>query len=121
MFSYKYFVLRPHLKQLGKFETKDNEGIFIGYPVTKDFKDYNLRTKIIMESINVSFVDKNIKLMKILMILWNLEIKQPRMGHNQILMNHQKLMKYQITMIHQIMMMFHKMLVMGLKMHMLRE
>ena len=60
VFGCKCFVLRTHPEQLGKFETKADEGIFIGYPTTRAFKVYNLRTKTIMESIHVSFDDKKI-------------------------------------------------------------
>ncbi|KAL8112598.1 hypothetical protein AgCh_020065 [Apium graveolens] len=36
-------------------------GIFVGYPLSiKAFRVYNLRTKVVMESINVSFDDKKI-------------------------------------------------------------
>ena len=46
---------------LTKFELKADEGIFVGYPLsTKAFRVYNLRTKVIMESIHVSFDDKKI-------------------------------------------------------------
>ena len=47
--------------QLGKFETKVDEGIFVGYPTTKAYKVFNLiRTRIVVESINVTFDDKKI-------------------------------------------------------------
>ena len=49
------------LNSLGKFETKADEGIFVGYPLTtREFKVYNLRTKTVVESINVSFDDGKI-------------------------------------------------------------
>ena len=61
IFGCKCFVLRTHPEQLGKFETKADEGIFGGYPLTtRAFKVYNLRTKIVIESINVSFDDGKI-------------------------------------------------------------
>ena len=61
IFGCKCFVLRTHPKQLGKFETKADEGIFVGYPLTtRAFKVYNLRTKTVIESINVSFDDGKI-------------------------------------------------------------
>ncbi|XP_063948067.1 uncharacterized protein LOC135152165 [Daucus carota subsp. sativus] len=42
------------------FEMAD-EGIFVGYPLsTKAFRVYNLRTRVVMESIHVSFDDKKI-------------------------------------------------------------
>ncbi|KAL8115181.1 hypothetical protein AgCh_021856 [Apium graveolens] len=61
VFGCKCFVLKTHLEQLSKFDLKADEGIFVGYPLsTKAFRVYNLRTKVVMESINVSFDDKKI-------------------------------------------------------------
>ncbi|KAK1394100.1 hypothetical protein POM88_013156 [Heracleum sosnowskyi] len=60
VFGCKCFVLRTHPEQLGKFETKADEGIFIGYPASRAFRVYNLRTRTVMESIHVSFDDKKI-------------------------------------------------------------
>ena len=61
IFGCKFFVLGTHLEQLGKFKTKADEGIFVGYPLTtKAFKVYNLRTKIVIESINISLDDGKI-------------------------------------------------------------
>ena len=58
IFGCKCFVLRTHPEQLGKFETKADEGIFVGYPLTtRDFRVFNLRIRYIVESINVSFDD----------------------------------------------------------------
>lgn len=56
----KCFILRKHLEQLEKFNTKADEGSFAGYPATRTFKVYNLRTRTIIESITVSFDDKKI-------------------------------------------------------------
>ncbi|KAL8089687.1 hypothetical protein AgCh_039243 [Apium graveolens] len=48
-------------EMLSKFNLKADEGIFVGYPLsTKAFRVYNLRTRVVMESINVSFDDKKI-------------------------------------------------------------
>ncbi|KAL8118401.1 hypothetical protein AgCh_016070 [Apium graveolens] len=59
VFGCKCFVLKTHPEQLSKFDLKADEGIFVGYPLsTKAFRVYNLRTKVVMESINVSFDDK---------------------------------------------------------------
>ena len=60
VFGCKCFVLRTHPKQLGKFEKKVGEGIFVGYPSTKAYKVFNLRTRIVTEFINDSFDDGNI-------------------------------------------------------------
>ena len=61
IFGYKCFVLRTHPKQLGKFEAKADEGIFVGYPLTtRVYRVFNLRTRYIVESINVSFDDGKI-------------------------------------------------------------
>ena len=61
IFGCKCFVLRTHPEQLGKFEAKADEGIFVGYPLTtRAYRIFNLRTKYIVESINVSFDDGKI-------------------------------------------------------------
>ncbi|KAK1380648.1 hypothetical protein POM88_027392 [Heracleum sosnowskyi] len=61
IFGCKCFVLKTHPEQLTKFDLKADEGIFVGYPLsTKAFRVYNLRTKVIMKSIHVSFDDKKI-------------------------------------------------------------
>ena len=61
IFGCKCFVLQTHPEQLGKFETKGDEGIFVGYPlITRAFKVYNLRTRTVIESINVSYDDGKI-------------------------------------------------------------
>ena len=58
IFGCKCFVLRTHPEQLEKFETKADEGIFVGYPLTtRAFRVFNLRSRYIVESINVSFDD----------------------------------------------------------------
>ena len=58
-------MLKTHPEQLTKFDLKADEGIFVGYPLsTKAFRVYNLRTKVIMESIHVSFDDKKISGLK---------------------------------------------------------
>ena len=57
-FGYKCFVLRPHPEQLGQFKTKPDKDIFVGYLASKAYKVYNLRTKVVMESINMSFDDE---------------------------------------------------------------
>ena len=58
IFGCKCFVLRTHPEQLGNFETKAHEGIFVGYPLTtRAFRVFNLRTRYIVESNNVSFDD----------------------------------------------------------------
>ena len=60
VFGCKCFVLRTHPEQLGKFETKADEGIFVGYPPGRAYKIFNLRTWKVIESINVSFDDGKI-------------------------------------------------------------
>ncbi|KAL8102638.1 hypothetical protein AgCh_027236 [Apium graveolens] len=53
--------LKHNLISLTKSDLKDDEGIFVGYPLTtKAFRVYNLRTRTVMESIHVSFDDKKI-------------------------------------------------------------
>ena len=47
--------------QLGKFDPKSDEGIFVGYSErSKAYRIYNKRTQIIEESLQVSF-DENFK------------------------------------------------------------
>ncbi|KAL8095676.1 hypothetical protein AgCh_036896 [Apium graveolens] len=61
VFGCKCFVLKTHPEQLSKFDLKADEGIFVGYPLSiKAFRVYDLRTRVVMESINVSFDDKKI-------------------------------------------------------------
>lgn len=52
--------MRTHPEQIGKFEAKADEGIFIGYPTNKAYKIFNLRTRVVSEFINVTFDDKKI-------------------------------------------------------------
>ena len=45
------------LNSLERFDTKVDEGIFVGYPPVRAYKVFNLRTRKVIESINVSFDD----------------------------------------------------------------
>ena len=59
IFGCKCYVLKVHPENLSKFEAKADESIFLGYASnTKAFRVFNLRTKIVMESIHVAFDDK---------------------------------------------------------------
>ena len=60
VFGCKCFVLRNQGENLGKFESKADEGIFVGYAVGKAYRVYNLRLNIVMESVHVMFDDKKI-------------------------------------------------------------
>ncbi|KAI3729630.1 hypothetical protein L6452_18291 [Arctium lappa] len=52
------FILND-IDQLGKFDKKTDEGMFIGYSLTsKVFRVFNIRTRTIQESINVTFDEK---------------------------------------------------------------
>ena len=53
--------LRNQVKNLGKFEAKTDEAIFIGYSSGKSYRVYNLRTNTVMESIHVVLDDKKIQ------------------------------------------------------------
>ena len=55
------FVLRNQGKNLGKFEAKADEAIFVGYAATRAYRVYNLRMNIVMESFHVVFDDKKIQ------------------------------------------------------------
>ena len=60
VFGCKCFVLRNQGKNLGKFEAKADEAIFVGYVIAgKAYRVYNLRLNIVMESVHVVFDDKN--------------------------------------------------------------
>ena len=61
VFGCKCYVLRNQGENLGKFEAKADEAIFVGYSDGKSFRVYNLRTNIVMESIHVVFDDKKIQ------------------------------------------------------------
>ena len=60
-FGCKCFVLRNQGENLGKFEAKADEAIFVGYAITRTYRVYNLRMNIIMESVYVVFDDKKIQ------------------------------------------------------------
>ena len=55
------FVLRNQGENIGKFEAKAVEAIFVGYAIArKAYMVYNLRLNIVMESVHVVFDDKKI-------------------------------------------------------------
>ena len=57
VFGSKCFILNDR-ENLGKFNAKSDEGIFLGYFVnSRAYRVYNKRTKTIMESINVVIDD----------------------------------------------------------------
>nr|GEV81672.1 retrovirus-related Pol polyprotein from transposon TNT 1-94 [Tanacetum cinerariifolium] len=46
------------LDQLGKFDGKSNEGIFVGYSTTsKAFRVYNIRTRKVKENLHITFLE----------------------------------------------------------------
>ena len=56
---YSVFLLLNDTDHLRKFNKKADEGKFLGYSVTsKAYKVFNLKTKMVTESINVSVDDK---------------------------------------------------------------
>jgi len=60
VFGCKCFVLNNDKDNLGKFDAKSDEGIFLGYSLhSKAFRIYNKRTMIIEESIHVAFDETN--------------------------------------------------------------
>ena len=61
VFGCKCFVLRIHPEQLGKFDTKADEEIFVGYPPARAYKIFNIGTRKVIESISVSFDDGKLK------------------------------------------------------------
>ena len=57
VFGSKCFILNDR-ENLGKFDAKSDEGIFLGYSVnSRAYRVYNKRTKTVMESINVVIDD----------------------------------------------------------------
>ncbi|CAJ2637485.1 unnamed protein product [Trifolium pratense] len=60
IFGCKCFVLNNDKDNLGKFDEKSDEGIFLGYSLTsKAYRIYNKRTLTIEESMHVSFDESN--------------------------------------------------------------
>ena len=60
VFGCKCFVLNNRKYNLGKFDAKSDEGIFLGYSLnSKAFRIYNKRTMVIEESIYVAFDETN--------------------------------------------------------------
>src|SRR5947208_16113931 len=58
VFGCKCFVLRNFGEKVGKFDSKADEGIFLGYSMTsKAYRIYIIRLQIVLESIHVSFDD----------------------------------------------------------------
>ena len=67
VFGSKCFVLNNGKDNLGKFDAKSNEGIFLGYSLhSKEFRIFNKRTMIIEESIHVFFYETNAILQEII-------------------------------------------------------
>ena len=61
VFGCKCFVLRNQGENLGKFEVKADEAIFVGYAIAgKSYRVYNLILNIVIESVHVVFDDKKI-------------------------------------------------------------
>ena len=57
MFGSKCYILNDR-ENIGKFDAKSDEGIFLGYPITsRAYRVFNKRTKTVMESINVKIDD----------------------------------------------------------------
>ena len=61
VFGSKCYILNDQ-ENLGKFDAKSDEGIFLGYSTTSQaYRVFNKRTKTIMESINVKIDDAKAK------------------------------------------------------------
>ena len=57
VFGNRCYILNDQ-ENLGKFDAKSDEGIFLGYSTTSQaYKVFNKRTKTVMESINVEIDD----------------------------------------------------------------
>ena len=60
VFGSKCYILRDR-ESLGKFDSKSDDGIFLGYSTTsRAYRVYNLRTSMFMESANVVVDDTSI-------------------------------------------------------------
>ena len=55
------FLLRNQGENLGKFEAKADETIFVGYTIIRTYRVHNLMMNIVMESVHVVFDDKKIQ------------------------------------------------------------
>ena len=61
VFGRKYYILNDQ-ENLGKFDAKSDEGIFLGYSTSgRAYGVYNKRTKTVMESINVKIDEATTK------------------------------------------------------------
>ena len=59
-FGFKCFVHNNGKEALGKFDTKSNEGIFLGYSlISKAYRVFNKRLEKVEESIHVIFYETN--------------------------------------------------------------
>ena len=66
-------TLSNEKEQLGKFDAKSDEGVFLGYSLTsKAYRVFNKRTLVVEESIHVSF-DDNMPLDRINNMCTNLD------------------------------------------------
>jgi hypothetical protein len=60
-FGSKCYILRDR-ENLGKFDPKSDEGIFLGYSTnSRAYKVFNKRTETVMESINVVIDDEEVE------------------------------------------------------------
>jgi hypothetical protein len=60
IFASKCYILRDR-ENLGKFDPKSDEGIFLGYSTNNHaYKVFNKRTKTVMESINMVINDEEV-------------------------------------------------------------
>jgi hypothetical protein len=60
-FGSKCYILRDR-ENLGKFDSKSDEGIFLGYSTnSRAYRVFNKRTEIVMESINVVIDDEEVE------------------------------------------------------------
>jgi len=60
VFGCKCFILKNGKEQLGKFDLKTDEGIFLGYAINSHaYRVYNKRLMIVEESVHVVFNETN--------------------------------------------------------------
>ena len=76
VFGSKCYILNDR-ENLGKFDAKSDEGIFLGYSTTnRAYRVFNKRTKTVMESINVK-IDNVLTKVEMINDREGLSIKEP--------------------------------------------
>ncbi|KAH0694816.1 hypothetical protein KY285_021913 [Solanum tuberosum] len=89
----KCFVLNNGKDDLGKFDARSDEGVFVGYSSTsKAYRVYNKRTMCVEESVHVIFDEsgdvsnaehsEDLEFDELIKVQWDIMIQNPRAGQN---------------------------------------